>query len=84
MPFAAAWMGLEIVILSKVSLDRGREIDIAYKQNLKSGTNELIYKTEADLQTYRMNLRLRREMCSGVGGKGLVESLGWICTHCYI
>ena len=48
MPFAAAWMGLEIVILSKVSLDRGREIDIAYKQNLKSGTNELIYKTEAD------------------------------------
>ena len=27
MPFAATWMGLEIVILSKVSLDRGREID---------------------------------------------------------
>ena len=34
MPFAATWMGLEIVILSKVSLDRGREIDIAYEQNL--------------------------------------------------
>ena len=53
MPFAEAWMDLEIVILSELS-DREREIlcDIAYMQNLKKNdTNELIYKTERDPQT---------------------------------
>ena len=48
MPFAATWMDLEIVILSEVSQTEKRQIsyDIAYMQKLKSGTNELIYKTE--------------------------------------
>ena len=35
MPFAATWMGLEIVILSKVSLDRGRETDMLIKKIFK-------------------------------------------------
>ena len=49
MPFAATWMDLEIVILSKVKSDRERQIsyDITYMWNLKKNcTNELIYKTE--------------------------------------
>ena len=40
MPFAAPWMQLE----------REKQIlyDITYMRNLKYGTNEPIYKTEAD------------------------------------
>ena len=50
MPFAATWMDLEIVILSKS--DRERQISyIAYMRHVeKKGTNELIYKTEIELQ----------------------------------
>ena len=52
MPFAATWMDLEIIILSKVS-QRERQIpyDITYVWNLKYDTNELIYETETDSQT---------------------------------
>ena len=47
MPFAATWMDLEIVILSKMS-DREEEVsyNIPYIWNLKrKATNELTYKT---------------------------------------
>ena len=47
MPFAATWMDLEITILSEV----GQISYISYMWNLKSDTNELIYKTETDSQT---------------------------------
>ena len=50
MPFVATWMDLEIIILSAV---RERQISyaITYMWNLKKNdTNELIYKTEIDLQ----------------------------------
>ena len=52
MPFAATWMDLEIVILRKVSSGRERQIsyDIDDMWNLKSGTNELLYKTEIESQ----------------------------------
>ena len=52
MPFAATWMDLEIITLSKIS-QRERQIpcDIAYTWNLKYDTNELIYETETDSQT---------------------------------
>ena len=47
MPFAATWMDLEIIILSKVS-----HTDIILYHSsvefLKNDTNELIYKTETD------------------------------------
>ena len=51
MPFAAAWMDLEIVILSEVNqAEKDISYDIAYMWNLKKGTNELIYKkTESQM-----------------------------------
>ena len=66
MPFAATWMKLEIVILSK--LDRKRQIlyDIIYMWYLKNNTNESIYKTETDSQTQKTNLWLPK----GKGGRG--------------
>ena len=47
MPFVAAWVDLEIIILNE---DRERKMsyDIAYTWNLKKDINELIYKTEID------------------------------------
>ena len=52
-PFAATWMDLEIIILNESKSDRERQLlyDSAYMWNLKKkGTNELIYKTEIELQ----------------------------------
>ena len=40
-------MDLEILILSKP--DKGKQHDITYMWNLKYDTNEVIYKTEIDL-----------------------------------
>ena len=52
MPFAATWMGLEIIILSEVSqTEKDKYHDITYMWNLKYDTNELIYKTQTDSQT---------------------------------
>ena len=53
MPFAATWMDLEIITLSEVSQ---KEKDKYHIISLicgifKNDTNELIYKTETDLQT---------------------------------
>ena len=51
MPFAATWMQLEIIILSKSERERQIPYDITFMWNLKYGTNEHIYKTETDSQT---------------------------------
>ena len=49
MLFAAAWVGLEIIVVTEVSQ---RQIPyITYMCNLKSDTNEFTYKTEMDSQT---------------------------------
>ena len=45
MPFAAIWMDLEIIILTKIS-QRQIPYDIIYMWNLKYDTNEHIYKTK--------------------------------------
>ena len=50
MPFAAIWMDLGIIILSKPERERQIPYDITYMWNLKYGTNELIYETETDSQ----------------------------------
>ena len=72
MPLAATWMD---------KLDRDREItyEIPYAQNPKRNyTDELIYKTETDLE--------KKLMVAGgkEGRKGQLGSLGWSGTHCYI
>ena len=44
--------------------------DSTYMWNLKYGTNEPIYKTETDSQTWRTDLLLPRGMGEGVGWMG--------------
>ena len=56
MPFAAAWVDLEIIILSEVSQTEKDKYDITYVESKINDTNELIYKTEIYLQTKKMNL----------------------------
>ena len=52
MPFAATWMGLEMIILNEVSQTLKDKFHmISHMWNLKNGTNEPIYKTERDSQT---------------------------------
>ena len=51
MPFAATWMQLEIITLSKSERERQIPYDITYTWNLKYDTDEPIYKTETDSQT---------------------------------
>ena len=73
MPFPTIWMDLEIIILSK--LDRDRQIshtlyvDSTYMWKLKYNINDLIYKTEIDSQTQKINLWLPK-------GKGEEDKLG--------
>ena len=55
MPFAATWMQLEVIILREVR-KRKTIHDITYMWNLKCGTNEPIYRTERDSQTWRTDL----------------------------
>ena len=71
MPFAATWMDLEMIILSEVSQ---REKDkycmlslIMWNLILKNDTNELIYKTETDLQILKTNLWLPKGKHGGEG-----------------
>ena len=51
MPFAATWMQLEMIILSKSERERQIPNDTTYTQNLKYGTNEHICDLETDSQT---------------------------------
>ena len=53
MPFAATWMELESLILSKVSQ---KPYDSTCMWNLKYGRDEPIYRTEADSQTWTADL----------------------------
>ena len=70
-PFAATWMGLEIIILSEVS-QKKRQIpyDGTDMWHLKYDTNECIYETETESGTQRTDRWLPRgkEMAEGWTG----------------
>ena len=76
--FAAIWIQLEVIILSKVKSERERQrsYDITHLWTLKYDTNELIYETEIDSRTYRIDLLPRRkgmgEEC--IGSLGLADA----------
>ena len=61
MPFAETWMDLDIVILSEVSQTKKDKYHmiLLISRILKKDTNELIYRTETESQTWRMNLWLQ-------------------------
>ena len=70
MPFAAACMQLQILILSDVKSEGGQiTYDISYMWNLKYDTNELTYTTETDSQTWRTDLRLPPARGWGLSGR---------------
>ena len=50
MLFIATWVCLEIIILNELNQTENDKY-ITYEKNLKSDTNELMYKTETDAQT---------------------------------
>ena len=78
MPFVVTWMQLEILILSEISHKEKDEYHMpSHIWNLKHGTNEPIYKTEIDSQTWRADLWLpggRRERVGWPGNLGLVDA----------
>ena len=51
MPFAATWMDLGIIILSKSKSERERQIpyDITYMWNLKYDTKQHIFETDSQI-----------------------------------
>ena len=71
MTFSETWMQLEILILSEISQ---KEKEKYHKKRLyvesKYGTNEPIYRTETDSQTWRTDLWLPRGWEEGVGWTG--------------
>ena len=47
MPFAATWMDLEIIILSKLNQkEKDMPYDIPYMRNLKYKTSQHVYETK--------------------------------------
>ena len=72
MPFAATWMDLEIIILSKVSQTELRQIsyDTAYMWNLKKKMIQMNLLTKQK-QTHRL-----RELTYGYWGEGGRGRLG--------
>ena len=50
-PFAATWIGLEIILLVSEVDQKQTNIMMSYMWNLNHGTNEFIYKTESCSET---------------------------------
>ena len=51
-PFAATWVGLEIIKSSEVSqTEKDKYHDITYRWNLKYDTSKSVYETETDSGT---------------------------------
>ena len=79
MSFAATWMDLEIIMPSEITQRKTNIIcNHLHVESLKKDTDELIYKTERDSQTSKINLRLSRQ--TG-GGEGWIGGLGLAYAH---
>ena len=77
MPFAATWMKLETLILSKSERERQIPYDISYIWNLIDGTNEHFHRKE----TRDLENRLVVAEGEGVGWTG---NLGLIdANYCF-
>ena len=72
-------MSSEVIRKSPLSRERQISSERIYRWNLKTDTNELIYKTETDSWTQRINLRFPKEK----GGEGPIRSLGLTDIHYY-
>ena len=67
MSFLATGMDLEIIILCKVSqIEKDKYMILLTCGILKTDTNELIYKTEIDSQTQKINLWLLKGEGGGI------------------
>ena len=68
-------MDLDIVILSEVSQTKKDKYHmiLLISRILKKDTNELIYRTETESQTWRMNLWLQGD--AGKSGGGGIEGV---------
>ena len=71
MPFAATWMQVEIIILTKSERERQIPYDITYMWNLKYDTKEPIYETEAESGIERIDWWLPRGLGGGRDGVGV-------------
>ena len=73
--FLATWMDLEIIMLSELSHTmRHQHQMLSLTWNLKKGQNELLCRTDTDLQILT-NLWFPKETVWGMGG--CAGALGW-------
>ena len=80
MPFAATWIHLEIIMLSRSERESHIVYVVAYMWNLNYYTNEYIYKTETDSQLQRTDWWFLEQ---GMWGGGRIGSLGLADTNYY-
>ena len=80
-PFAATWMDPRDYHTKQIIKRKTNTIDFTYTWNLEYNTNELIYKTETDSQTQRIDLWLPRRKGVAEGWSG---SLGLGDANSYI
>ena len=72
-------MDLQVIILSELRKRKTTSYDVTYMRNLKTDTNELIYKRETDSQMFKTNLWLPRGKERG----WIIRSLGLTNTNYY-
>ena len=71
MPFAPTWMDLNIIMPNEVNqTEMGKYMISLIREIQKTDTNELIYKTETDSQTYKTNLWFPKGKGGGGGQRG--------------
>lgn len=68
-PFVAAWLDLEMNMLSEIS-QRKTNTHITYMWTLQYGTNDPIYATEIDSRTQKAKLRVTKGRRAGNWGIG--------------